>query len=192
MQFLELHQRLLEVALRNDVPDSISWRWCSSGCYSTSLTYQALFTSQSSVLGAKELWKSRALNKCHFFMWLVLHGKCWTSNRLFKHGLQSYMDHMLYCQGPDDLDHLILTCPYSYEVWFKLLRCSGLQQLSLMLDEVFAVFWTTSRKLVPKAHYKAFESLVILATWCLWLECNARVFSSSSLSASSLITSIWD
>jgi hypothetical protein len=102
------------------------------------------------------------------------------------------MDHMLYCQGPDDLDHLILTCPYNYEVWFKLLRRSGLQQLSLMLDEVFAVFWTTSRKLVPKAHYKAFETLVILATWCLWLECNARVFSSSSLFASSLITSIWD
>jgi hypothetical protein len=66
--------------------------------------------------GAKELWKARAPNKCRFFVWLVLHGRCWTSDRLFKHGLQSYRDCTLCSQGPEDLNHLLLTCSFSREV----------------------------------------------------------------------------
>jgi hypothetical protein len=32
-------------------------------------TYGALFLGQARLLGAKELWKSKAPNKCHFFVW---------------------------------------------------------------------------------------------------------------------------
>jgi hypothetical protein len=53
LQFLELHQRLLEVVLHHGVQDSISWCWCSSGCFSTGLAYRALFTRQSAVLAPK-------------------------------------------------------------------------------------------------------------------------------------------
>jgi hypothetical protein len=35
VQFLQLHQRLSEVVLRQGVQDSSSWRWCSSGRFST-------------------------------------------------------------------------------------------------------------------------------------------------------------
>jgi hypothetical protein len=111
VQFLQLHQRLATVVLQAGVQDSFSWRWCSSGCFSTPSAYRALFTGQSAVLGAKELWKSRAPNKCRFFVWLLLHGRCWTSDRLFSHGLQDYRDCALCNQSAEVLDHLILSCP---------------------------------------------------------------------------------
>jgi hypothetical protein len=48
-----------------------------------------MFARESSVMGVKELWKSRAPNKCRFFIWLSLLGRCWTTDRLVKNGLRS-------------------------------------------------------------------------------------------------------
>jgi hypothetical protein len=59
-QFIELHHRLSAVVLRDGVQDTFSWCWCSSGRFSTASAYRALFIGQVAVLGAKELWKSRA------------------------------------------------------------------------------------------------------------------------------------
>jgi hypothetical protein len=36
---------------------------------------------------ALHLWKTEAPGKVRFFGWLVLHGRCWTSDRLRRHGL---------------------------------------------------------------------------------------------------------
>jgi hypothetical protein len=121
-----------------------------------------------------------------------VHGRCWTSDRLFRHGIQDYRDCALCCQGPEELDHLIPSCSYSCEVWFKVFRRCGLQRLTPSLGQTFATWWINSRKQVPKARRKALDSLVILVSWRLWLQQNARVFSLSSLSASSLVGLIWE
>jgi hypothetical protein len=52
-----------------------------------SSAYLAMFLGQSSVLGAKELWKIKAQGKCLFFGWLVLLGRFWTFERLQRHSL---------------------------------------------------------------------------------------------------------
>jgi hypothetical protein len=53
-QFIELHHRLSVVVLHHGMQDIITWRWCSSGRFSTASAYRALFTGQIAVLGAKE------------------------------------------------------------------------------------------------------------------------------------------
>jgi hypothetical protein len=47
-----------------------TWR-CAYSCRSS---YLALCNEETSILGAKELWKTRAPRKCIFFMWLALLG----------------------------------------------------------------------------------------------------------------------
>jgi hypothetical protein len=66
-QFIKLHHQLSMVVLHDGVQDPISWCWCSCGSFSTALAYHALFIGQVVVLGAKELWRSQAPNKCHFW-----------------------------------------------------------------------------------------------------------------------------
>jgi hypothetical protein len=39
------------------------------------------------------------------------------------------------------LDHLLLQCVYSREVWFKVLHCMGWQQLSLLPTDVAVNWW---------------------------------------------------
>jgi hypothetical protein len=87
---------------------------------------------------------------------------------------------------------LILSCSYSREAWFKVLRRCGLQRITPSPGQTFAAWWTNSRKQVPKVQRKALDSLAILVSWRLWLERNAQVFSSVSLPALSLVGLIWD
>jgi hypothetical protein len=108
IQYLDVHQRVEVVVLDLQMEDRLGWRWTSSGIYSSSSAYEALFYGQSSVLGVKELWKSKAPGKCHFFLWLVLHGRSWTSDRLFRYGLWDDTLCAFCAQDSETLDHLLL------------------------------------------------------------------------------------
>jgi hypothetical protein len=77
-QYLLLCEHLLGVATQEDAPYCFIWCWSSSGAYTARLTYKVLFMGQTGLHSAKELWKVKAPNNCHFFMWLILHGRCWT------------------------------------------------------------------------------------------------------------------
>jgi hypothetical protein len=65
-------------------------RHCN-GIYSSSSAYAALFLGRVDILGARQIWKTQMPGKCKFFAWLVLHGRCWTSDRLHRHGLKDFL-----------------------------------------------------------------------------------------------------
>jgi hypothetical protein len=46
--------------------------------------------------------------------------------------------------------------------------------------------------MVTKARRKAFDSIVILVVWGIWLERNARVFSNASVSAPAIVDTLWE
>jgi hypothetical protein len=68
MQFLDIHSRIQQVQLTLDLEDRFVWKWTSSGKYTSSSTYSALFLGQTAMAGAKQLWKSKAPNKVCFFL----------------------------------------------------------------------------------------------------------------------------
>jgi hypothetical protein len=64
IQFLQVKQELLGIALDPLAQDKLVWRWHPSSIYSFKSTYDTMLTRQSTTLGAKELWSTRAPNKC--------------------------------------------------------------------------------------------------------------------------------
>jgi hypothetical protein len=104
VQYLELRRRLENRAVQEGVTDRFVWKWCSSGSYSASSAYIGLLAGQSTVLGVRELWKAKAPNNVWFFGCLAIHGRCWTGDRYFRHGLQD-SDKCAPCsQGVETLD----------------------------------------------------------------------------------------
>lgn len=122
MEYLQVRNVTYEITLTPNVLDDIRWRWSSSGELSSRTAYQAFFLGQVAVHEAKELWQVRAPNKCKFLAWLILHGRVWTSDRLHQHGLNDNDSCALCAQEAETMDHLFLTCVYSRETWFKVLR----------------------------------------------------------------------
>jgi hypothetical protein len=122
MQFVLVFHRLQHVTLNPEMEDKLLWRWDSSGTYNAASAYKAMFLGQSSILGDKEIWKTKAPSKCRFFAWLVLLRRNWTSEHLWHHGLRDDATCALCSQEPETVDHLLVQCMFSREVWFKSFR----------------------------------------------------------------------
>jgi hypothetical protein len=93
LEFVELFQQLERIAILSGVPDTHIWRLSPSGQYSAKSAYAALFQGDVHFEPVDRIWKSWDPGKCKFFIWLVHHNTCWTSDRLAKHG----MDHPDCC-----------------------------------------------------------------------------------------------
>jgi hypothetical protein len=137
--------------LQSDVEDSIHWRLTPSGVYSMSSTYAALLQGQTSLLGAKEVWKVKTPREHKFFIWFVIQGRCSTSERLQHHGMDNSGMCALCEQNIESIDHLLLSYDVSREIWFKTLRLSEWQALVPTPEDRFVEWWLASRKLATKA-----------------------------------------
>lgn len=169
-------RHLVDQVQLSDLLDMFAWRWIWAGQYSSQSAYSALHLGQTALAGAKELWKTRAPNKSRFFIWLVLHGKCWTSDRLQRHGLQNHRPCALCSQEVETADHLLTSCVYSREIWYRLLRSLGWQMLTPTRTDNTIDWWLRSRKRLGKDERRSFDTIFLLVSWLLWLERNARVF----------------
>lgn len=165
----------------NLVPDRFIWKWSRLGEFSSASAYYALFRGWSPLLGAKQIWKVQALGKCCFFGWLVRNGRCWTSNRLRRHGLSDRDDCSLCAQEVEMLDHLLSSCVHSRKTWFCVLGYVGLGGLTPHMESPLAAWWLQARKSVAKIRQKGFVSVVWLVAWSLWKERNRGVHEHSAL-----------
>lgn len=124
--------------------------------------------------------------------WLLIYGRCWTSDRLQRQNLQNQGPCSLCSQSSETIEHLFFDCVYSKEVWFRILRRSGLQQLAPTGSVRLPEWWLPNRKLIQRDTRKGFDSLVILVLWSIWKERNNRVFNRASLLPATLAQLIID
>ena len=85
--FILLVDVVADVDLQSGVPGKHYWRFSSNGIYSAKSAYEIMFCGSTSMAGFERVWSTWAPPKCQFFLWLVLHNKCWTADRLAKRGL---------------------------------------------------------------------------------------------------------
>jgi len=189
-EYIVLWQRMQLVQLVPGVPDTFSWRFTTDGVYSAASAYGAMFLGASTPLGAKEVWKTPAPAKVRLFFWLVMHHRCWTSDRCFRHGLRDSPTCIFCDQLPETMDHILLGCVFSRETWQRILVRFHLQEVVHVQEEDFMSWWLRSRRLVDKQRRRGFDSLVFLVGWRLWKERNSRTFALKSLPVAGLVSAI--
>jgi hypothetical protein len=166
-QFIWLWERVQGMTLLLNTPNKFIWRWLPSKQYSSSSAYRAFFHEQCSLFSAKELAKTSVPPRCKFFLWLVLLDRCWTVARPHRHNLQED-DSCAFCsESSETLEHLMLTCSYSREIWFKLLQSAGWQHLAPSPDVKFPDWWFLSWKRVHKELQRGFDSFFLLVAWSI-------------------------
>jgi hypothetical protein len=144
----------VDVVLQPGAPDSHLWRLSSSGKYSAKSAYTALLQGATSFEPIERIWKTWAPGKCKFFMWLVQHNRCWTSDRLAKRS----MDHPECCplcdQHEETINHLLVACVFACQVWSGLLGTVGLRELVPQPGGKLSGFasWFRSREFPPLKH----------------------------------------
>jgi hypothetical protein len=134
VDYLHLWELLMDFPLQTEVEHRHLWRLSSNGQYSAKSAYEGFFLG-STLFGLWErIWKSWAPPKCRFFVCLVVHNKCWTTDRLPRCGLP-HPDYCPLCDQEEEIiDHLLVHCVFAREFWFELFRQVGLQTCPLSLQ----------------------------------------------------------
>jgi len=193
LEYLQTWDHARQINLTADQPDRICWRWTSDRVFSTSSAYSAFFIGQHPVEGAKLLRRARAPAKCKFFIWLVIHDRCWTAARRKRRGLQDDDICVLCDQSSETIYHLLLSCTFSREVWFQVLRRLGYERLLHQAQSDYILdWWAHARKLIPKIWRRGFDSLAVLICWLLWKERNDRTFNRRSHTVVDVVRRVFD
>jgi len=155
LEYLRVWALTVDTQLTPEVADKICWRWSSDGTYSSASAYAAMFVGSTRPLGARQLWKTRAPPKVKHFFWLVMHGRCWTAERRRRQDT----DVCVLCdQCTETMDHLLLGCVYSKELWSAVLRQLHLDHTIVVREQKVFVWWLRVRKSVTRIARAGFDS----------------------------------
>lgn len=132
-------------------PDKLSWRWENLGQYSSCSAYCVLFFGRTRFQHAP-IWKSFVPPRCRYFLWLVTLNRCWTADHLQSRGLP-HPDRCPLCdQGPETIDHLLVACPESRQLWWIALSVIGHAECLPLNERSFHGWLCDSRKKLTKDH----------------------------------------
>jgi hypothetical protein len=170
VEYLHLWNILSNVGLHQEVHDSHFWGFTTNGKFSVKSAYEGFFYGSVKIEPFERVWRTCALAKCQFFVWLVTLNKCWTADRLAKRGLDCD-------QEEEDTDHLLLSCVFVRDFWFRFLQQVQLQELAPQLeDKSFMDWWRKIDEESLGSIQKGFNSLIILGAWTMWMHHNMCIF----------------
>lgn len=179
IEFCRLWDAMQEVLLSSE-DDTHSWRFTGSGEFSTKSAYKAFFHGSVSFEPWKRIWKTWSPPKCKIFLWLAVRNRCWTADRLARRGLPHPEQCALCDQEDEDINHILISCVFAREFWFRLFtrlgyddRAPGTQEKS------FSEWWRKACRHLPKEIRKGMNSIITLGAWILWKHRNICVFEGS-------------
>lgn len=189
VDFLHLWEVLYNFELEPDVEDVHIWRLSNSGQYSAKSTYEGFFLGSMLFRPYERIWKTWAPNKCRFFLWLVAHNRCWTTDRLTRRGLP-HPDQCPLCDQEDEsINHLLVSCVFSRHFWYLLLRQVGLHSLSPQPSDIyFDSWWEKASSATSGLILKGLNSLIVLGAWSIWNHRNRCVFYGTAPSLGGALT----
>lgn len=85
--------------------------------------------------GPQELVKRAltTLGSC-FFVWLVMHNKCWIADRFSQGGLPHPASCLPCDQANENINHRLVSCVFVWQFWYSLLQSVVLKSLSTQLE----------------------------------------------------------
>uniref|UniRef100_A0A8I6XV68 Reverse transcriptase zinc-binding domain-containing protein n=1 Tax=Hordeum vulgare subsp. vulgare TaxID=112509 RepID=A0A8I6XV68_HORVV len=150
----------------------------------------ATFHGSTSCDAWKLTWKSWVPPRVKFFQWLANLDRCWTADRLHRRGLQHHPRCVLCDQEHETMRHLLVTCPFSRQVWHDTLSwlrwtCRPPDQEASLND-----WWMQIKLDTPKAMRKGLATATLLTAWMLWKHRNSCVFDGEQPSTAMLSAKI--
>lgn len=122
------------------------------------------------------LWRAWAPLKCKIFLWLAIRRRCWMVDRLQRHGLQNQGACVFCLHSPKTIDHLLVGCAVTAQIWGQFLSQLGLNRFVPIGQVNVVEFWTGMHAQLERKQKKSLDSCIILVAWMIWKERNCRVF----------------
>ena len=88
---------------------------------------------------------------------------------IYKSGLRHPAACPLWDQAEETIDHLLVSCVFTRQIWFSFLQKVGLQTLAAQIkDPSFEDWWAGASRSVNGQVWKGLNFAIILGAWSLW------------------------
>ena len=179
-EFVDLWTILLDIELQTR-PDSIRWRWTTSGIYSAASAYHCQFVGCHPPFETNKVWTAHAEPKCKFFAWVVAHEKIWTSDNLAKRG----WPHSPICKlchiHPETVQHLCHECSFTTTVRGAVLPALAQPPPAATIVHPFDSWWDKYIQSMANKDRKTTSGIICYILWGVWKERNRRIFNNVAL-----------
>ncbi|XP_026377863.1 uncharacterized protein LOC113272196 [Papaver somniferum] len=160
---------ILTNLIQLDHPDTLIWHFTTAGIFTNSSTYKMLCAKDSlndvslnlSQSFWLKFWKLKMPYKFQIFLWKGLHNALTVKARLFRHMSTSDQQCVVCNTGTsEDVDHLLLHCPFAQAVWRKSLP----QYFSSIVQHSTLLSWIQSWQIQdsPINIYSNYNSIHII------------------------------
>lgn len=157
--------------------DTITWKLTLTREYTKKSAYRVQFLGAAKSFFNETIWKCWAPPKCKFFAWLVMQNRVCTADRLKKRGWRNQQYCPLCHTTLETAVHLLAHCRFSQCIWLDIQRWTGLNLNIHNWDRCASVEdWWYLLTHSWQNPAKAVKTLIILISWELWCERNARIF----------------
>lgn len=184
-EWVQLQNALNSISLHPSVPDTISWRWSSHFRFNVHSFYQWLDYGGIPNTFNQTIWKANIPFKIKIFLWLVKQNKVLTRDNLSRRGCHGDTT-CLFCNAPESINHLFVTCPFISTIWSWIASHNGFQfNCTSILD-----LWSIDKDIHTREPL-ILEVIRAATIWSIWLVRNKICFNNATIpSIASVATSI--
>ena len=105
--------------------DTISWSLTSSGDFTVTSAWNQIRPRMQVVDWHTSVWFPQAVRRHAFIVWLVIHERLDTQDKLLKWGLINSMSCVFCRANVEDRNHLFFGCHFTAGIWMRILRLCG-------------------------------------------------------------------
>lgn len=169
-------------------PDTVVWRICATGLFSTSSCYNAIRIKFAKVWWHNVVWTKQIFPRHGFILWLIMRGRLKTKAYLARLHIGAD-DRCSFCQSKsEEIDHLFFECDYTKSVWSKVLsHYSIIRNPQCWRTEIQ---WFKRRTRGRSKTQKMLKTLLAATLYFLWMERNRRVHDKNAVSSDSIVSQI--
>lgn len=180
----ELHRffSLLQgVQLSSSEEDTWTWIWDMTGRFTVKSAYRIIADGGIRSTWVRHIWKPISPLKVKVLIWRITLGRLPTSDRLARFMEDIHTTCALCGVEEESLNHLLITCTYTMEVWEAILRKVKIHLL--FPQEVPTLLNMWGNRINKQEDLKVWWLILHATFWAIWGERNRRIFRRQALSA---------
>ncbi|XP_026443079.1 uncharacterized protein LOC113342926 [Papaver somniferum] len=177
--------------------DKLRWYLTTSGNFSVSSTYNAIIKLHSSQVVTRQqeqmwllIWHLAIPFKCHMFIWKITRNILPVAARFQRIAWVSNPNCVMRDNATETVEHLLLHCPFSREVWFGVALSIFQDANAYRSISEWILSWVEKDNLVCSKK-KELINLVVITMWHIWKTRCVKVFDGKHLHPRSVVKQIF-
>ncbi|XP_028068090.1 uncharacterized protein LOC114270720 [Camellia sinensis] len=154
--------------------DQVIWNLTSDGQFSIHTAWNHWRRSFGRVVWHKLLWGPHRIPKVSFIVWVAIHNRLYTGDRLMLFGLAPHSQ-CPYCLDPGEShSHLFFKCKFANRVWGAIEGKCNIKWLDLDWPDI--VTYATKETKGNSLRANILSNAFLCSIYHIWIERNNRVF----------------